>query len=110
VLVAGEIVRAVVTVAEIVVAAGVLVAVVGDVVEGAVDVLVAAVAVVDAMVVTAGAEGGTKLLPRIFTDCTDKRRRIHEKGPHRLRSFFVYAKGLLLALCSLRGLRPCHPS
>jgi hypothetical protein len=78
------------TVVEIVVAAGVLVAVV-DVVAGAVDVLVAAVAVVDAMVVTAAvAEGGTKLLPRIFTDSTDRSRRIklrdrRDCGPFSLR-------------------------
>jgi hypothetical protein len=63
---------------EIVVAAGVLEAVV-DVVAGAADVPEAAVAVVDVTVVTAAvAEDGTKLLPRIFTDSTDKPRRTAE--------------------------------
>lgn len=84
---AAEIVRAAVTGAEIVVAAAdVLVA--GDGGAGAVDGREAAVDDMAAVAV----EGGTKLLlPRIFTDSTDKQQEI--KATTRVVAFFVLTAG-----------------
>ena len=86
---AAEIVRAVVTVAEIVVAADVPEAAVGGAVAVAVDVPEVA-AVVDATGVTvAVAEDGTRPRPRVFTDYADRKTR---KDRRTSRSFLFCAE------------------